>query len=189
MPVKGLIFAEFVEFAETRLGVPLPGAAFRADRNYPSGELMPLVERVGREAGLSSGSVLVAFGRYLFARFATLYPVFFVDAGSALDLLARINTHVHDEVRKLYPDAEFPRFDVERPAAGRLALVYRSRRPLADLAEGLIRGCIAHFGDQISVERHDSPGDAGHEARFVLQADAHASPRRSRAPRRQGAGR
>jgi hypothetical protein len=87
---------------------------------------------------------------------------------TAVDLLARINTHVHDEVRRLHPDAEFPHFDVERPPTGGLALVYRSRRGLADLAEGLIRGCIAHFGDQVSLERHDSPGDAEHQARFVL---------------------
>ena len=171
--MKGLIFAEFVEFAETRLGVSLPGAAYRADRNYPSSDLMTLVEGAGRAANQPSGAILVAFGRYLFTRFAALYPVFFVDTGSALELLARINTHVHDEVRKLYPDAEFPAFDVER-AAGQLTLVYRSRRPLADLAEGLIQGCVAHFGEPIAVERHDTPGALGHEARFVLRMHDHS---------------
>jgi hypothetical protein len=65
---------------------------------------------------------------------------------------------VHDEVRRLHPDVDFPRFDVERPPATRLALVYHSRRPLADLAEGLIRGRVAYFGDRLSVERYDTPG-------------------------------
>ena len=169
--MKGLILTEFVEFAETRLQASLPAVAYRANRSYPSEELLSLVVRAGQDAGLSSGAVLVTFGRYLFARFTALYPVFFVDVRSAVDLLGKIDTHVHDEVRWLHPDADFPRFDVERSGPDRLTLVYRSRRPLADLAEGLIRGCIAHFGDRVALERHDTPGDAGREARFVLSPE------------------
>jgi hypothetical protein len=87
-----------------------------------------------------------------------------------MDLFRRINTYVHGEVQKLYPDAEFPAFDVRSPEPGRLELGYHSSRPLADLAEGLIRGCIAHFGQPIQVERHEPPGANGCDARFVLTA-------------------
>ena len=107
------------------------------------------------------------------SRFAALYPVFFFDAESALDLLGGINSYVHEEVQKLYPDAQFPHFDVARESADRLTLVYRSARPLADLADGLIRGCVAHFGRPVTVEREDLAPDGRH-TRFVLIAEARA---------------
>jgi sulfite reductase (ferredoxin) len=39
---------------------------------------------------------------------------------------------------------------------------------LADLAEGLIRGCIDHFGDPVRVIREDLPGPPGTAARFAI---------------------
>ena len=54
---------------------------------------------------------------------------------------------------------------------GGLVMGYRSARPLADLADGLIRGCIEHFGEPIRVVREDLPGEPGTSARFVLILD------------------
>ena len=31
---------------------------------------------------------------------------------------------------------------------------YRSSRPLADLAEGLIAGCVDHYGERVRIETH-----------------------------------
>jgi hypothetical protein len=56
-------------------------------------------------------------------------------------------------VRKLYPDAELPRFDASRPGKDEMQLVYRSSRHFEDLAEGLIEGCISHFGETIKITR------------------------------------
>jgi hypothetical protein len=167
--MKGVVLAEFVQFAESRFGVPPPTPAPDALGSYPYEDLATLVGAAAAHAGTPPRDLLRTFGVHLFGRFAALYPIFFFDAGSALDFLGRINTYVHGEVQKLYPDAEFPRFDVARRSASKLELVYRSNRPLADLAEGLIRGCIAHFGRPISVHREDLDAD-GREARFVLEA-------------------
>jgi hypothetical protein len=176
--VIGVVLSEFVDFSEQRLGASLPDVAFDARARYDAAELLALVDRVAAGAGMTRRSVLESFGLHLFGRFATLYPVFFVEAGSALDLLRTINTYVHGEVQKLYPEATFPHFDVEAPSPRRLELVYRSTRPLADLADGLIRGCIQHFGESIEMERLDPPDAGGHEARFVLTGPPPARRRR-----------
>ncbi len=99
-----------------------------------------------------------------------MYPAFLADAESALTFLANIETYVHAELQELYPDAQFPVFDCEWLGDGRLRMVYRSRRRLADLAEGLIEGCIAHFDEEITVQREDLPGDDGQVVRFELVA-------------------
>ena len=178
--MKGLLLAEFVQFAEARLGASPPPVAYSPLQTYEYADLVGLVDAAAEHAGMSKREILRSFGVHLFGRFVALYPVFFVEAGSAFDLLGSINTYVHGEVQKLYPDAEFPRFDIERPGPHRLELVYRSKRPLADLAEGLIRGCVAHFGQPILVRREDLDAD-GCTTRFVLEP-ASSPPRRRPRP-------
>jgi hypothetical protein len=171
--MKGIILASFVEFAERELGGAADGLrtdSYSPVMDYPDEELFALVARTSKAAGVAVPDVLRRFGTHLFRTFASLYPVFLDGVESALELLGGIETYVHGEVKKLYPDAEFPSFEVRAPAAGRLELLYRSRRPLADLAEGMIQGCVAHFGERITVRRQDlgDPPD-GHAARFTLR--------------------
>jgi len=180
--MKGVILAAFVEFAQRELGAAADGLETRSYNplmGYPDDELFALVAQASDAAGVATPDLLRRFGAHLFRTFAALYPVFLDGVESAIDLLRGIETYVHGEVQKLYPDAEFPRFEVNAPATGRLELVYHSRRPLADLAEGLIQGCVAHFGERISIRRQDldDPGD-GRSARFTLQYPQRRSARR-----------
>ena len=185
--MKSIILASFVEFAERELGGAADGlgaASYSPVMGYADEELFALVARTSEAAGLEIAEVLRRFGAHLFRTFANLYPVFLDGVESALELLGGIETYVHGEVKKLYPDAEFPSFEVRAPAAGQLELLYRSSRPLADLAEGLIQGCVAHFGERIAVRRQDlgDPAD-GDAARFTLRASPkRRSTRRRRSP-------
>ncbi len=172
--MKGLIFNELVEFAEGHFGGDVVAGvtgwtpAYGAVASYPSADLATLVERLAAAGGMPADALLRAFGHHLFGRFAALYPVFFVTADSALEFLAQIDTTVHGEVKKLYPTAEFPRFNPVAEGADVLRLHYRSTRPFADLAEGLLRGCVAHFGEDVEVRREPADGAPGTAADFVL---------------------
>lgn len=70
-----------------------------------------------------------------------------------MEFLPQVDGYVHLEVRKLYPDAELPSFSCTTPEPGTMVMTYRSKTNLPDLAEGLILGCIDHFGDSVSVKR------------------------------------
>jgi hypothetical protein len=50
-------------------------------------------------------------------------------------------------------------------------LEYRSARPFADLAEGLIRGAIDYFAEPVSLQREDAGSQDGTAATFVLRKD------------------
>src|SRR5262245_3661714 len=179
--MKGILFTDFIEFVERELPVAagkLAVGAYSPLGNYPEDELRALVTSAAEHAGVPPDEVLKRFGSHLFRTLATLYPVFLDGVGSSLELLGGIETYVHGEVSKLYPDAEFPSFEVHPSAAGRLELVYRSRRPFADLAEGMIRGCIAWFGDRVELARQDLDAGDGHAARFTLSAVAPPATRR-----------
>jgi len=172
--MKGILLTDFVDFVEREL----PGAAGQLGSevysplgNYREDELMALVARAGEAAGIPNPDLLKRFGAHLFRTLATLYPVFVDGVGSSLELLGGIETYVHGEVKKLYPDAEFPRFEVTPRSPGHLELVYHSHRPFADLAEGMIRGCIAWFGGRVDVDRQDLDAADGRAARFSLRAE------------------
>ena len=68
----------------------------------------------------------------------------------------------------MYPEAELPSFECDTSEPQRLRLTYRSTRPFAALAEGLIRGCVAHYGEVVDIEIEDLSGGAGTAARFVI---------------------
>lgn len=88
----------------------------------------------------------------------------------AFSFLSGIEDIIHAEVLKLYPDAELPRFIVEHHDAQRLVLLYQSPRHFEDLAEGLMHGCVAHFGESIRIER-EVPA-SGTAQRFTLTRPA-----------------
>jgi hypothetical protein len=55
-------------------------------------------------------------------------------------------------------------------------MVYRSPRRLGDLAEGLLRGCIEHFGEEVEIRRQDLAGGPEQTVRFTLVRRGAAPP-------------
>jgi len=129
-----------------------------------------LIVALSKRSGIEAPALIHAFGQYLFGRFFVLYPAFINACDSTLQLVSHIEQVIHTEVRKLYPDAELPSFEVESHTAQRLSVVYRSPRCLADLAVGLIDGAIVHYGEQgrVSLQRESVAAD-GTAVRFVLE--------------------
>lgn len=179
--MKGIVFREFLDMVESKFGMEvvdriieeadLPsGGAYTSVATYDHNEILQLVGQLHRATGVPAPDLVRAFGHHLFGRFHSLYPTFFQGTDSAFTFLERVEAIIHTEVRKLYPDAELPVFECSRPAPERLAMLYRSQRPFADLAEGLIRGCVDHFGEAIEVRREDlAPGsDGANRALFEL---------------------
>ena len=177
--MKGIVFTEFLEMVESKFSSELAdsiieraelpsGGAYTTVGTYDHSEMIKLVSCLSQETGVSTAELMRAFGLYMFERFHVLFPQYFTGIDSSFHFLERIDDYIHVEVRKLYPEAELPSFDCDTSQAGRLRLTYRSVRPFAALAEGLIRGCIAHFREDADVEVEDLSNGAGTAARFVI---------------------
>jgi len=165
--MKGMVFTEFLEMVESKFSADMvddiiddanlpSGGAYTAVGTYDHAELVAMVVALSIRTGVAAPALVQVFGEHLFGRFHALYPGFFQSATSALDFLEGIETVIHTEVRKLYPDAQLPQFDCTRSADG-LQMLYSSPRHFGDLAEGLIKGAVAHFGDKLEVTRNDQP--------------------------------
>lgn len=166
--MKGIVFTELLEMVASTWSedmvddiidaADLPsGGAYTSVGTYDHSEIVALVGALSERTGIPGNALVSTFGHHMFGRFNTLYPDFFSGIDDALDFLERVETVVHVEVLKLYPDAQLPRFEVSR-SADRMQLIYRSPRHMGDLAAGLIDGCIAHYGQPIAVEREDGTG-------------------------------
>ncbi len=177
--MKGIVFTEFLQLVENKFGLEVADRVIEASNlptrgaytsvgTYDHGELLTMVVNLQKQTGLPLGDLVKAFGHYLFQRFVATYPQFFADKISSVDFLQSVDSYIHVEVRKLYPDAELPRFTYEAPQTGVLHMTYQSTRPFAALAEGLIEACIQHFDDGIKLEIQDLSGGKGTHARFVL---------------------
>jgi hypothetical protein len=177
--MKGIIFTEFLEMVEDSFSpeiadrmleaCALPsGGVYTAVGTYDHHEMVQLVSQLSTITGVAVPDLLRTYGKHLFGRFVTRYPHFFAGVPTVFAFLQNIEGYIHVEVRKLYPDADLPSFTYETPDARHLTLIYRSTRPFAALAEGLIMGCIAHFGEPVAVQCEDLSDGQGRCVRFAL---------------------
>ena len=177
--MKGIVFTEFLDMVEERYSpevadriiqaAQLPsGGAYTAVGTYDHGEIWSLVCELSKVIDVPVPELFRAYGEHLFARFTVTYPHCLGGAKSAFDVLQGLDNVIHREVRKLYPDAELPRFEIIERNSSRMVLVYESARHFGDLAEGLIRACGRHFGQNIALAREDLPAEGRSRVRFTL---------------------
>ena len=179
--MKGIVFREFIAMVETQFSLETADhiisasnlssdGAYTSVGTYPPQEMVDLVTHLSAATNISVPDLLHHFGKHLFKRFSEIHPEYVKTHESAFELLRQLDGHIHVEVRKLYIDAELPAFDYEELGDGEMVFIYRSRRKLADFAQGLIQGCIDHFGDPMQIERTNLPDDdSGAHTRFTLK--------------------
>ena len=122
---------------------------------YPPAEMFSLVTALSDTTGVPIPALLKLYGEYLFSSFELKYPHLFEEQKTSFDFLAAVETYIHKEVVKLYPDAEPPSFTVEAHEPAYFSMIYTSKRSLGDLCEGLIIGCLKHFNETAEIVRED----------------------------------
>lgn len=177
--MKGVVFTEFLDFVESAMGAETveaiiadctlsTGGAYTAVGAYPFEELRDLLTALSKRSNMPAADLLRAFGGHLCSRFLAGYPEFFHRAGNLFSLLASVDSQIHAEVRKLYPDAELPRMEVEEHRPERLVMTYRSSRGLEALAEGLIDASARHYREPVDVALERARDEQGELVRFTL---------------------
>ncbi len=168
--MKGIVFTEFLDLVEAMFSIEiaerlideseLPSrGAYTTIGTYDASEMVALVKKLSDISEVPVSKLLRDFGFHLAKRFAVVFPEFFEGKNSCVEFLPSVESYVHLEVRKLYPDAELPRFVCSIPAENQLDMIYISERNLPDLAEGLVLGCADLFGEKVKIERSSVAGE------------------------------
>lgn len=176
--MKGIVFTEFLEMVEDKFGpdmvddiiddndLPSQGA-YTSIGTYNHSEIISLVISLSKYTEIPVPTLVHVFGKHLFSRFVILYKSLLADINDSFQFLEMIESYIHVEVKKLYPDAQLPFFDCYR-TEDKLVMNYKSERAMADLAHGLMEGCFEHFNEKIAVERTDLSGGKGVSVQFIL---------------------
>ncbi len=177
--MRGLVFTEFLVFVETTAGpdmvetmldsCDLPsGGAYTAVGTYDHHEILNMLAFLNTATGQAVSEMVTAFGYHLFGQLIIHHGELVKTGVGLLDFLEGIETHIHREVRKLYPDAELPFFEAIRPDKDHLTLNYHSARPFADLAHGMLSGAVAHFNGKAQIVRNSVATQTGYAAQFNI---------------------
>lgn len=164
--MKGVVFREFIDMVENIFGEemvddlitatdPASKGAYTSVGTYDHSELLNMVAELSRRTGLGQDVLVHDFGLHLARVFAKKFSGFFDSCEGTFDFLKRIDNHIHVEVKKLYPDAQLPKFTYTEISPYEFELKYESSRDFSHLAHGLIVGCMEHFHESFQIERQD----------------------------------
>lgn len=176
--MKGIVFTEFFDMIEQEFGYEMvdtllneselsSGGTYTSVGTYSHKEMVNLLVTLNHKTQVPIPQLLQAFGRYLFQRFTKTYSHLITKAPDAFTFLGSIHNYIHVEVRKLYPDAELPHFDIEQPDDNTLIMHYSSGRSMGDLAYGLIEGAMQHYGEKATITQEVLSED-GSRIKFVI---------------------
>ncbi len=176
--MKGVVFTEFLEMVEEGHGLVmvdqllqdagLAEVGFTSVGTYPCADLVKMVVSLSKRADTSIPDLLFAFGDHLFGALARSFPEAVAPYRGPLHFLEALDGTIHVEVKKLYPDAELPKFQT-RYDGDDLIMIYESPRAMSDLARGLIEGCSKHYGQKCVVATRALKDDSGTNVEFRIQ--------------------
>jgi hypothetical protein len=161
-PLKGVVF-DLLEQAVVRdhgedawddlLGKAGLVGAYTTLGSYPDDHLGRLVTHAAVAFGMPAEDVIRWFGREALPLLAASYPEFFTPHATTRSFLLTLNDIIHPEVRKVYPGADVPWFEIGETADGDLVMGYNSHRRLCSFAEGLIQGAAAHYAELVRIDQ------------------------------------
>ena len=167
--MKGVVFTVFLEMVEEQFSPEIAdkildslpeefSGAYTSVGNYSHEEMIALIVALGKETKIDVPDLVQAYGRHLFGEFHKMHPAFFA-VDNAYSFLESVDQHIHKEVKKLYSDADLPRFetvlifDGDKPVG--IDMEYISARPFAQLAYGLIEGSLSFWGHEATIQMKD----------------------------------
>jgi hypothetical protein len=123
--------------------------------SYPDAELRKLVLAASSLRKQPPDAVLRFFGAKAIPLLAAKYPTLFAGHAGTRSFLLTLNDIIHPEVRKLYPGADVPDFTYDTTSEDVLTMIYSSPRKLCELAEGLIHGAAAYYGEEATITQSE----------------------------------
>jgi len=160
----GMIFTELLELVENKYGYEVVDQLLANDQltsqgtytaigSYDHSELLVLVKQLSEIVDTPVRQLVSEFGLDIFVKLIDSHPQILANIDGSFDLLSKIDSYIHVEVAKLYPAARLPQFSFTKIDENHIQLHYRSERPLASFAEGLLLGCACFFNEKFTINR------------------------------------
>jgi len=176
--MKGIVFTEFLELVEDKFGLEMVDhiissselesqGVYTSVGTYSFSEMLQLLEHLSKKTDLSIDNLLLVYAEHFFGVIEDSYPGLLATYKDPIEMISSIENHIHVEVRKIYPDAELPTFEVVEKTKDSLVLIYTSSRAMHHFGLGLMNKTFEHFDATATIELEKIKED-GTEVRFII---------------------
>ncbi len=160
--MKGIVFTEFLEMVEKTFGLETVDyiiaqsnleskGAYTAVGTYDFAEMLRLVTNLSEKVNTPVNDLLYVYGTYFFSALLTSHPEIFKQFKHPISLMSSIEDHIHVHVRKIYPGAELPTFEVLQEDNNSITMIYESSRSLYRFAHGLMQKTFEHYKREATI--------------------------------------
>ena len=176
--MKGIVFTEFLELVEDKFGLEMvdniisnseleSGGIYTAVGTYSFSEMLQLLQHLSKNTGISIDNLLLVYAEHFFGVIEESYPGLLASYKDPIEMISSIENHIHVEVRKIYPDAELPTFEVVEKTENSLIIIYKSSRAMHHFGLGLMNKTFEHFNSTAEIVLEKIKED-GTEVRFLI---------------------
>lgn len=176
--MKGIVFTEFLELVEDKFGLEMvdkiinesnleSNGIYTSVGTYKFSEMLQLLQHLSKNTQISIDDLLLVYAEHFFSVLKKNYYQLFKSYTDPIEMLSSIENHIHVEVRKIYPDAELPTFEVIEKGENNLTLIYRSNRAMHHFGLGLMNKTFEHFNTKATILLQKLNND-GTEVKFVI---------------------
>lgn len=177
--MKGIVFTEFLDLVEEKFGLSmvdhiiensdLPSSGvYTSVGTYNFSEMLQLLTNLSSATDVSVDDLLLVYGEHFFSVIEISYPGLLATYNDPIKMISSIESHIHVEVRKIYPDAELPTFQVIKKEKNSLVLKYTSSRAMHHFGLGLMNKTFEHFNSTASITL-DFQNESGTEVIFNIK--------------------
>lgn len=176
--MKGIVFTEFLELVEDKFGLEMvdniiansnleSNGVYTAVGTYSFSEMLQLLQNLSDNTGISIDNLLLVYAEHFFGAIEDSYPGLLATYKDAIEMLSSIENHIHVEVKKIYPDAELPKFEVVEKTDKSLTMIYKSSRAMHHFGLGLMNKTFEHFNQTATIVLEKIKDD-GTEVKFII---------------------
>ena len=133
----------------------LAGALYQMDEMYPTRELFAIVNKASETTGVPVNDLLEQFGEFLVPDLLLIYNKYINPDWRTYDMLLHTESNMHYAVKNQDGRANPPMLLVTRKGSRQLIVDYHSKRRMAGVAVGIIRGIARYYheSDLVAVTR------------------------------------
>jgi len=143
--------------------------AYQMQDLYPTREIFAIAESVSVLTGVSPNAVLEQFGEFMVPDLLLIYNKYLQPEWRTYELLLHTEEAMHEAVRREDNRATPPMLLVTKKGSKQLIVDYHSKRRMAAVAVGIIRGIAEYYHESDIVEvTRLSPAD---EERVQIKVD------------------
>ncbi len=176
--MKGIVFTEFLELVEDKFGLEVVDKIINASElesegvytsvgTYKFSEMLQLLQHLSAHTDISIDNLLLVYAEHFFSVLKSSYPGLIATYKDPIEMISSIENHIHVEVRKIYPDAELPTFEVIEKTENTLVMIYKSSRAMHHFGLGLMNKTFEHFNSTAVIDLEKIKED-GTEVKFII---------------------